>query len=192
MGLRNRLIVLAMCLLFSESAFAAFFGPSDEELEADIDTVQGEISQTEAEIDKYTGGLIKSLVMLRKEILLNTAAMLKQKQYSIINFVDLEFTIDGKPFESATPEQLALMETDIKNLNDEIAAQKEEASEYSGGLILVMKLSALETTRLTLTTLRMRYLTAKHGVPIFGISTSGKASEEEDSPGHVVKDEDAL
>ncbi len=173
---------------------AGFLGPSTEELEADLTNVRRQIVEADKEASKYKGGLLLVMIRLRVETLKNTEAMLEQKRLSIVRAILLNHTIDGKPQPTVSAEELSALEDDIKALEAEINKQTAEAAIYSGGLIKVMKLSAIETSRVTLATLKMRYLTAKHGIPIFGFEGSGTGDppRSEEKPGRVVEDKEAL
>ena len=173
---------------------AGILGPSTEELEADLANVRRQIVEADKEVSKYEGGLILVQIRLRIETLKNTEAMLEQKRLSIVRAIRLDYTIDGKPQPTVSAEELSPLEDDIKTLEAEINQQTAEAAIYSGGLIKFMKLSAIETSRVTLATLKMRYLTAKHGIPIFGFERSGAGDppRSEEKPGRVVEDKEAL
>ena len=183
--------IFATFTLVNAQALAGF-GPSKEVLAADIKTVQEKIKSVGTEIEKYKGGMILNMLQMRREILKNTEAMLEQKRSSLLRMISLKYTIDGKPFQKITNAQIDALKTDISKSEKKITAQKKEASRYSGGLILLMKLSAIETEGVTLASLRMRYLTAKHGIPIFGVPDLDKSSSKKSAPKNVVKDKDAL
>jgi hypothetical protein len=183
--------IMGAVLLTSIPAMADL-GPSSEELTADIKLVQERINSVEKEISKYSKGLILSVLKIRQEILKNTRAMLQQKKLSLLRLIKLDYRIDGKSFKGLSNSDMAAVENDVKRIESAIEQQKAEASRYSGGLILMMKLSAIETERVTLSTLRMRYLTAKHGIPIFGPPTTKGQKEKTGALGKIVKDKDAL
>lgn len=189
-------IVFIMFLsILSQSHVFAIGGPSTDVLDSDISSIKKKIKLSTSEANKYSGGAILSLIKMRIEIENNTLAMLEQKKSSLIRFIDLEYTIDGRSQRKITDSELKSLSDDIKSLENEIFEQEKEASRYSGGIILMMKLSAIETSRMTLATLKMRLLTARHGIPIFGIDSSSNSTKKRPknvSPGKVVNDKDAL
>ena len=181
--------------LLSQSHLFAIGGPSTADLDSDISSIKKSIKFSTLEASKYSGGTILSLIKMRVEIENNTLAMLEQKKFSFIRFIDLKYTIDGRPQSKITDSELKSLSNDIKILENEIIEQIKEASRYSGGLILMLRLSEIGTSRITLATLKMRLLTARHGIPIFGIDSKSKNAKKQPKNvpiGKVVSDNDDL
>jgi hypothetical protein len=97
------LVVLASAAIVG----LAMAGPSDEGLSTDLAQVRQDIVDASAEAYRYGEGLLRSLILLRTEILKNTEAMLDQKQRSLLRGIRLDYRIDGIPLLPLPPEELA-------------------------------------------------------------------------------------
>lgn len=168
--------------------------PTDAMLDADLATVRSEIAAAEADATAYSGGLILAQIELRLQTLRTTEAMLDQKRRSWFRGIDLIYRVDGREHPPTTANDLATIEDELRTLSGEIARSEAEAARYSGGLIQVMTLATAATQRTSLALLRMRYLTAKHGIPLYidADSPTGGAGTSSPTPGAVVADPDAL
>jgi hypothetical protein len=69
-----------------------------------------------------------------------------------------------------------------------LAASEKEAGK-TGGLLAVMNQMTVETNKLTVAQLRMKFYSAKHGLPIFFPSDT---KEKAKPPGKVTTDREAL
>lgn len=192
-----RKIPLILMALFVVGLATALFAvlqddPTVSTLEIDRDraAVKAEIAATEAESEKYATGVIKVLLDLRVALLRNTAAMLDQKRYSIIRRIALEYTIEGKQFREASDNELNEILADLTQAEKKVAASKAEASRYSGGLMQSMALLKAETDELSVSQLRMKFYSAKHGIPMLIPVESTKSTPE--PPKKIVKDREAL
>jgi hypothetical protein len=88
--------ILAIALAAALSVFIVdTTGVSTLEIDGDLATVATQIAATDTESQKYSGGLIKTLLDLRLAILRNTSAMLDQKRSSFIRRINLRYTIEG-------------------------------------------------------------------------------------------------
>ena len=92
--------------------------------------------------------------------------MLDQKRASYIRLITLRFTIDGGPFSAASDVQLREIEEEIKQVEHKVADAKREASKYSGGLVQAMSLMKAATEELSGSTLRLKFYSAKYGIPL--------------------------
>ena len=189
--------LLVVTVTVSHTQIALAETPSTKELEGDLAEVKAAITTAQDEVAQYKGGLIKTQIELRVQILKNTEAMLEQKRKSILRSIDLDYTIDGKAYKNYTEKQLKSLEVDIQSTKSEIIKQQTEADKYRGGLIKTMQLTAVAIARVTLANLEMRYLTARHGIPLFAPETETTRASPGTAPkkepvGKVVKDKDAL
>ena len=62
------------------------------------------------------------------------------------------------------PELAEHLQSEIQLMKQEIEIDKNEASKYSGGLILSMKLMTIATKEQSLAALQQKYLTVKYGL----------------------------
>ena len=120
-------------------------------LKAEITVLQEQIKTAEAENAKYTGGLVKSLVVARIAIMQQTEAMLQQRLKADTYGIAIKYTVDGKNFvpPASASELLRDVEQEIASNLTKIKQQEAEAARYSGGLVQAVSLSALATMRQT-------------------------------------------
>ena len=115
----------------------AFAQIADASLIADISAIQAEIRKAEEDDQKFTGGLVKTLISLRLATLRQTFALLDQRSKAVAVRTTLQYTIDGKPFAPPTdaPAQIAGVEKELADIATRIAKQETEVARYSGGLV---------------------------------------------------------
>ncbi|CAO97462.1 hypothetical protein [Erwinia tasmaniensis] len=133
-----------------------------------VDQLKAELSQTESEISSanvtnqnYSGGLVKTLISARVEILKTNQALIKQRIDAIESGAKITMDVPGAKPDEATSEAI---KREMDSLNAQISQAKAEANQYSGGLVLAMKLAAIATQEQTLAMLQQRYLSAKYGL----------------------------
>lgn len=130
-------------------------------LEAELSQTEGEISAAKEVEQQFSGGLIKNLTTARLEVLGTNKALLEQRINAIESGAKIEIVVAGvKP----DPELAASIKTEIDNLTLKINEAKADASQYSGGLIQVIKLSTVATEEQSMAMLQQKYLTAKYGL----------------------------
>jgi len=163
--------------------------PTTEELDADLTRVRTEIKQASSEADKYAPSLMKSLIELRRQTLANTEAMLSQKRASVLRRITLSYRFDGQQLTPASDKELKEIIGEIEQAESKVAQAKKHAEQYSGGLVQVLALMSVETDELSVSQLRLKFYSAKYGLPIFSLPNEKKAGEP---PGQIVRDKDAL
>ena len=133
-----------------------------------IDELTGELAQVQLQIDaaeqdnqSYSGGLIKTLIAVRLEILKTNHALIQQRIHALMSGAEIDIVVTGSAPE---PELAASLLSEIEVQKAKVAAAEEEADLYSGGLIRAMALSTLATARNTLAMLEQRYSSAKYGL----------------------------
>jgi hypothetical protein len=184
----------AISVFFSVLAWALLeIDPSTDELDADIAKIRQEIAITAAESDKYSSGVIKILIDLRAEMLRQSDIMLSQKRASVLRRIQLVYTIKGRELQPASLEELGKLQRDIEANEKTLAQSKNHVSEYSGGLLQITALLAVETNELTLAQLRLKYYSAKYGLAALPISKEANDNVPVAPAGRsTVKDRDAL
>jgi hypothetical protein len=150
------------------TAAASWRGPTAEQ-QAEIAALRKEVERTtqslreaKQEDDKYSGGLIKSQIQLRMEIMRNTIALLEHRIRALetgARFVQMEVATINT---DATV--LQAMEKDIASSKDKIAETASQSARYSGGLIKAQLDSTRATQEQTLAMLEQRYVMAKYGI----------------------------
>lgn len=132
-----------------------------EQLKVELSQTESEISSANAANQNYSGGLIKTLISARVEILKTNQALIKQRIDAIESGAKITMDVPGAKPDEATAESV---KTEIDALNAQISQAKAEANQYSGGLVLAMKLAAIATQEQTMAMLQQRYLSAKYGL----------------------------
>lgn len=130
--------------------------PAAAQVKADLAAIQAEITESEKEDAKYTGGLTKALTGSTIAILHQTEAILEQK------LVSLKAGVRPVIVSAATNRTLAEVEEQIATNQSKIQRQEVEASRYSGGLVYAMSLATLETLRQTQAMLEQRRVSLKY------------------------------
>ena len=139
-----------------------------QEQKAYVSQLEIELSKTKQEIDSanqssanYSGGLIKDLITTRVEVLKTNQALLEQR----ILAVQSKSSVTVATVASNADEELASkLAAEIAQTKVDIASAKAEAAQYSGGLILALKLSTIATSEQTLAMLEQQYLVSKYGL----------------------------
>ena len=132
-----------------------------------IKNLEKQIKETEAEDEKYAGGLIKALIGSRLAILKQTHAMLQQRTQASLFRIGIKYTVDGQIFtppQDATI-QLGIVERELAELTTKIAIAETEAARYSGGLIQAVSLSTVAQIKQTQAMLDQRRLALQFSLP---------------------------
>ncbi|NOJ41569.1 hypothetical protein [Bradyrhizobium australiense] len=165
---------------------------STVEIDRDRAILSAEISAIQTESAKYESGLIKSLIEVRLAITRNTLAMLDQKRTAFIRRVSLNYRLDSQPVHEASDQELKLIVDDLSQAERKANASKQEAARYSGGLLQAVALMKAETDEISVSQLRLKFYSAKHGIPIPLPNLSDNVKTPTQPPGKIVKDREAL
>lgn len=154
-----------------------------EGIEEEITQLERKIRETEAEDQKYAGGLIKAIIGSQLATLKQTHAMLQQRAKASLFKIGLKYTIDGQPF---TPPQdaavqLGIVERELAELATKIAAAEAEAARYSGGLIQAVSLNTVAQMKQTQAMLDQKRLALKFSLPQYIGFKDGVASTSSDT-----------
>jgi hypothetical protein len=110
--------MLRILSIIGIAAAIAFIGvfitsnPSTQTLDSDLANIRREVIEAQADSAKYSGGLLKSFIDVRVEILRSTEAMLMAKRASLLRRIELVYVVDGKHF---LPAKLSDIEADISD-----------------------------------------------------------------------------
>lgn len=132
-------------------------------LNMELKQTNDDIKATTENYEQYSGGLIKSLIAARLEVLKTNKNLVEQRINSIESGAGVKVeTLVTNP----NPELAEHLQSEIQSMKQEIEIEKNEASKYSGGLILSMKLMTIATKEqsLALAALQQKYLTVKYGL----------------------------
>lgn len=167
--------------------------PSTEELDKDIAELTKEVKLTENESNKYSGGFLKTLIDIKKEILTNTRLMLEQKRNGIKRFIHINYNIDGQKYlpPDNKDELISKLQNEINTVQDDITKVKKESSRYSGGLLkglLEVKAATMENS---LAFIKQRELLLKYDIPFYSIipksASGGKGQGFKATPGEDIE-----
>ena len=174
-------ILCAICLCCFLSACTQSLTPEEQAqvqvLRAELEATKKDVSAAELENSQYSGGLVKTLIAIRLEVLKTNEALIQQRIHAI---------------ESGTKVSIETVATKIdperaKQLEEELARQELKVSEaeakarlYSGGLVGAMAVMGATTERNSLALLRQQYLIAKHG-----LASPQKGAPVADAPRNV-------
>lgn len=195
LGMKNFLLLVMSALVIALGATLAVVlqqpDVSTFEIDRDRTAIAAEIGVVRAEGDQYTGGLIKSLLDARLAILQNTQAMLDQKRTSFIKRIALNYTIDGHIVKPASDSELNEILEELAQAEKMVAESRLDAARYSGGLLQSLKLMKVATDEMSTAQLRLKFYSAKHGIPL-PILASPTAVAPDKPVGKIVKDREAL
>jgi hypothetical protein len=141
-------------------------------LNTELTSISSDINSAQDEYDKYSGGLIKSLISVRLETIKTTKALIEQRIKALEYGAPITISLTSM---SPQPDKSAEVSEEIRLLEEEIGFAKKDADRYSGGLILAMKQSTIATQEQTLAMLKQKYLNFK-----YGISTQAAPAEIQD------------
>jgi len=131
------------------------------DLHSELEAVRVEIAAAEEKDSMFSGGLIKSLIAVRIEILKTTEALLEQRTQALESGAKL--TVEVKASEP-DPNRASALAEEIAVQREELKAAGADAAQYSGGLVQAMKLTTVATQEQTLAMLEQEYLIAKYGL----------------------------
>jgi hypothetical protein len=145
-------------------------------LRAEQDSILQRITKSEAEEQKYAGGLIKAQIQSRIAVLRLTDALLSQRIAALQTGARIVLETAGtKPDPTAT----ASLESEAATQKLKIEQARTDAERYSGGLIKAQKESTIATMESTLALIEQRALTTKYGLatpPSVASSSPSQAS----------------
>ena len=158
---------------------------SSNQLQSELDLVLEQVEQANSVINRYDGGLIRALAETRKEALLLSEAVLRNRILAEQGRETVEIIIPAVQPDEAKASQILGEIADAQRRIDE--AEREAAK--AGGLIQAVALSRVETEKLTLAQLQMAYFQAKYGIAFPTVAdanpqdhTSGRGSASEVVP----------
>lgn len=132
-------------------------------LRAEQDTVRQRITSSEADDQKYTGGLIKAQIQSRIAVLRMSDALLSQK---IVTLQTGARAVLEAPATKPDPAIAASLESEAATQKLKIEQARADADRYSGGLIKAQKESTIATMESTLAMIEQRALTTKYGLAL--------------------------
>ncbi len=145
--------------------------PSSENIDSDINLLDKEINEAKITSQKYSGGLILSLIKVRLETLKSTKTMLEEKSKGLNRYIPISYSIDGKEYFPPSNKTALLqgLEQDMQKLKKDLAKAEKESSRYSGGLIKITLLMQATTIKNSIAFLEQKQLLLKYDIPYYSI-----------------------
>jgi hypothetical protein len=190
----NRILVLLIASLISANSFAQTtpkkpvaqptrpfepIAPSADQiallpnLRSDLEVIQRNISASELEDQKYTGGLIKAQIQSRIASLRITEAILIQKMKAIETGARMIIEVPSTRPDSSLA---ASLDAEAATQKLKIEQSRADADRYTGGLIKAQKESTIATMESTLAMLEQRALIAKYGLSMAPVGVASNSS----------------
>lgn len=131
------------------------------ELKTEREKIEADIAAAITQNAGLDGGLLKTLVSARIELLKLNSALLQQRIHAIESGAKITMVVTATQPDA---DRVQRIDIDLRDAEAKIAAQRAESAKLSGGLLKVMQEATIATTQLSLETLRIEYLKAKHGI----------------------------
>ena len=169
--MRSYLPSLLIALFLSASPVVSFadqgLTPEQQQevtdLRGELELVQASIASAVDEDLKRAGGVIKSLIAYRLEILRINEALLQQRIQAIESGASINLVVNAS---EPDPERAAELLEDIEAQRIRVDEARQKAEQYSGGLVRAMALSTAAKASNTLAILEQQYFAAKYGIDV--------------------------
>ncbi|MEE9137705.1 MAG: hypothetical protein V3V07_04055 [candidate division NC10 bacterium] len=175
-------VFLLIVIPLSAQSCTAELTPEQKQLVADLKQdlgrIRQEIEQATKDDAAYSGGLIKSLIGLRLEVLKTNAALVEQRIHALEAGSRITVVVNATKPDPARAAELA---KEIESQKAKVAEARAEADRYSGGLVQAMAETAVATARTTLAMLEQQYFIAKYGLAIPSASSENAAATNTES-----------
>ena len=158
---------LSICLATSSIA------QTSDTLSSELLSIEQQITDTQAKVELYDGGLIKGLAEARLEALLLSKILVENRINAASSGAVVMVTVPAIQPDDARAKQLL---GEMASAQQRIDEAENEAAQ-AGGLIQALALSRGETERLTLAQLQMGYLQAKYGIAFPAVAASQTTAE---------------
>lgn len=171
--------LLLVVIGFSAQGCAAELTPEQKKLVADLkqdlERIHQEIEHATRDDAAYSGGLIKSLIGMRLEVLKTNEALVEQRIHALEAGARITLVVNAtKP----DPTRAAELAKEIESQGAKVAEARAEADRYAGGLVQAMAETAVATNRNTLAMLEQQYFIAKYGLAMPSASAQGSEAAE--------------
>ena len=161
-------------LIFLMSILGCSQPQSTTELDKDIATLEDNIKNDMGDYNK-SGGLVRSLIAIRLNINKNTKAMLEQKKIGLNRFININYGVEGKPYQITGD-----VTKTLQDLENQITQEERKLNTYeielqrSGGLVQAINAMKVATQKNTIVMLNQKVIFIKYGIPLYEISSVGK------------------
>jgi hypothetical protein len=172
--------LLLILIGFSGQGCAAELTPEQKQvvadLKQDLDQTRQEIEHATKDDATYSGGLIKTLIGLRLEVLKTNEVLVEQRIHALESGARITVVVNVTKPDSTKATELA---KEIESQRAKVEEARAEADRYSGGLVQAMAETAVATSRNTLAMLEQQYFVAKYGLAIPTAAANSAPAETE-------------
>lgn len=166
-------ILLLVLLGLSGQGCSAELSPEQKQvvadLKQDLDRIRQEIERGTNDDAAYSGGLIKTLIGMRLEVLKTNEALVEQRIHALESGARISVVVNATKPDPARAAELA---KEIESQRVKVEEARAEADRYSGGLVQAMAETAVATNRNTLAMLEQQYFIAKYGLAIPAVAAA--------------------
>ncbi len=164
-------IVLGVCigyLVFSAHRVAVMsLSPEEQSVVSDLKQqarlLREEITAADKEDAYLKDGLLKNMVQLRLKTLQTTKELISQRIYAYETGTRFSGSLSGIEPDAKLAKGLG---AELTQQIAKVKAARDNAKQYQSGLIRTLSLTTAATEAQSLAMLRMRYLSAKYGLPV--------------------------
>jgi len=153
-------------------------------LKEDLNRIRQEIEQATSVDSQYSGGLIKTLIRMRLEVLKTNEALVEQRIHAIESGARIKLVVIAT---EPDPTRAAILAKEIETQREKVEEARIEADRYSGGLVHAMAETAVATSRNTLAMLEQQFFIAKYGLGYPTNSDHSKQSPPAESISQLVQ-----
>ena len=129
----------------------------------ELNALTPKLSDAQAEAAKYEGSLVGSLAAARAAQIQLSQAMIRNLILSQTSGTPVELTVPAIAPDQAKADKLQI---EIAAIDEKLKHDQAEADRYSGGLVLAMIISRIETQRLQRAQLHGGWIEAAYGIPM--------------------------
>ena len=163
--LRPSCLVVSFFLCLLSAACARELTPEERQqlisLKDELSNIRVHIEAAKKLEETYTGGLIKSLVAVRLELLKINEALVEQRIHTLESGAKMSFVVNVS---KTDPERATELAKEIEAQKIKLLEAQAEASAYAGGLIKTMAEVTVATIHNTLALMEQQSLSAKYGL----------------------------
>lgn len=140
--------------------------------------IHQQVVSAKADDAAYSGGLIKSLIRMRLEVLQTNESLVEQHVHQIETGAATQLVVNVTKPDPARADALL---KEIETQKVKVAQARTEAARYSGGLVQAMAAASAATTQNTLALLEQQYYVAKYGMAVPTAASDATVAAQEKS-----------
>jgi len=144
-------------------------------LEQELQSIHQELITAKADDAGYSAGLIKSLIRVRLEVLQTDEALIEQHIHMIETGASAHVVVNVTKPDPARADALA---KEVEAQKTKVAQARNEAAQYSGGLVQAIAATSVVTSENTLALLEQQYYVTKYGLAMPSATSAGVPSQE--------------